>query len=175
MRKSIIITAAATIAMLTNTAQAAASACLTPTEANALITAVFPDIIDGIATKCAPTLPPNATMRAGLAPLMARYRPAAEAAWPQAIGAFGKLAGEDMKGMSPQVIRPMLGPMMAEMIGKDIKPAQCPQIDRIIGGLAPLPPQNLADIFVAVLELDGKDGKKADLAICPTDGTAASL
>lgn len=172
MRTSMIAVVAATIGLMSNTAQAATASmpCLTEAEATALFTATMPDVIDGIAKKCATALPGTAVLRSGLAPLLDRYRPAAEAAWPQASTAFTKLAGKDLEGIDPKLVRPMIGPMVAELVGQELKPVQCPLYNRVIGGLSPLPLPNIADVVIAMFELKASTGTKSPLAICPATG-----
>ena len=47
-------------------------------------------------------------MRTGLLPLLARYRGASDAAWPQATGALAKIGGKDLAGVSPDLLRPIM-------------------------------------------------------------------
>jgi hypothetical protein len=163
--------------MAATTAQAATAddkPCLTPGEAQALITAVMPDVFQQIGRTCSSALPENATLRGGLPPLMARYRAPADLAWPQALAALGKLGGKDVEGVDPRLLRPMMGPMMASAIVENIKPSDCPTIDRAVQLLSPLPPANTAGLVVLFAEL-GKDKKDSPINICPstTSATAA--
>ncbi len=179
MRKSLLAGAAAAIGLMASSAQAAAAdarSCLTRAEATNLAVAMLPDLLDAISKKCATALPEAATLRAGLPPLLERYRPAADAAWPKALLVIGKAAGDTLQGIDPKLIRPMIGPMLGDMFGSSIKPADCPQIDRVVTDLAPLPPANIADLAITLVEIGQKSGKKSELVICPTDDkTTASL
>lgn len=154
--------------MATTTAQAAAAEkpCLTPNEAQALITAIMPDVFQQIGRTCSNVLPETATLRGGLPPLVARYQAPADLAWPQALTALGKIGGKDVAGVDPRLLRPMMGPMMATAIAEDIKPADCPTIDRAVQLLSPLPPANTAGLVVLFAEL-AKDKKDSPFNICP--------
>jgi len=54
---------------------------------------------------------------------------------------------------------------------KKLKTKDCPKIDYILTQFTPLPPRNLTEVIVSILELvqadDVKAGKKTDIPICP--------
>jgi hypothetical protein len=152
----------------TTTAQAAIP-CLSEPEAEALMVTLLPDVITAAGTACSANLPPQATLRGGLPALLGRYRAEAPAAWPQARSALSKVMGEEMKGVDPELMRPLIGAMMAPMIAKDIKAGDCPKIERIVTLLSPLPARNTAGIVVLLFTLgtQGKSGK-APFQVCPT-------
>ena len=111
----------------------------------------------------------------GLPPLVARYQASSDLAWPQAMAAFGKIGGKDMEGIDPNLLRPMMGPMIAGAIAQDIKPTDCPTIDRAISLMAPLPPANTAGLIVLfAASAGGKDKKDSPLTICPAAAVAAT-
>jgi len=164
--------------MAAATAQAAADAqpCLTEAEAQSLITAVLPDVFQQVGRTCSNVLPENATLRGGLPPLVARYQAPADLAWPQALAAFGKIGGKDMAGIDPRLLRPMMGPMIASAIAQDIKPRDCPTIDRAISLMSPLPPANTAGLVVLLASVaGGKDKKDSPLSICPAAAAPAAI
>lgn len=171
MRHGIGAVIALWLGLASVTAQAAETpSCLTEDEAKSFIVALLPDLADGLAKKCEPFLPESATLRAGLQSLRDRYRPAAEQAWPQAIPVFGKIGGGHQPAVDPKLL-PMVSAMIVDGLAHDVKPEQCVQYDGIFKALAPLPPGNIADLFVAILELSGKGGKS--FAICPATGAVA--
>lgn len=163
--------------MAATTAQAAAEAqpCLTEAEAQSLITAVLPDVFQQLGRTCSTVLPETATLRGGLPPLVARYQAPADLAWPQAMAAFGKIGGKDMAGIDPKLLRPMMGPMIGGAIAQDIKPRDCPTIDRALNLMSPLPPANTAGLIVLLASVaGGKDKKDSPFSICPATAAAAS-
>jgi len=163
--------------MAATSAQAAAEEakpCLTETEAHALITAVLPDIIQQIGRTCSGVLPENAILRGGLPPFVARYQAPADLAWPQALNALTKIGGKDVAGVDPKLLRPMMGPMIATAIADDIKPRDCPTINRAIELMAPLPPANTAGLVVLLAASAGKDKKDNPLNICPAAPATAA-
>lgn len=172
MRKMTGAAIALWMGMAATTAQAAADKpCLTPNEAQAMITAIMPDVFQQIGRKCSSVLPEAATLRGGLPPLVARYQAPADLAWPQALVALGKIGGKDVAGVDPRLLRPMMGPMMASAIADGIKPADCPAIDRAVELLSPLPPANTAGLVVLFAQL-AKDKKDSPFNICPAATSA---
>jgi len=156
--------------MAATTAQAAkAPPCLTQDEAKAMFTAILPDMLEGIGKSCSAALPENATLRGGLPVLVAAYRTPAEAAWPDAMKVFGKMSGVEMKDIDPKLIRPMMGPVLAASISEDIKPADCPTIDRALYLLAPLPPTNVSELIVLLAQAGMKGEKSAPFSICKAE------
>lgn len=147
-------------------------ACVTPAEASGLMLVMAPEAFKAAGTACAAALPPTALLRQSNSALLQRYQAEAEAAWPAAKGAFGKLIGKDDAAFAQSdLMRPLLTALLAPAIAKDIKPADCPRIDHIVTLLAPLPPRNAADLVVEILQLtnaaDAHKGKKSDLPLCP--------
>jgi len=87
----------------------------------------------------------------------------------------GKIAigGKDMAGIDPRLLRPMMGPMIAGAIAQDIKPRDCPTIDRAIGLMSPLPPANTAGLIVLIASVaGGKDKKDSPFSICQAAAAA---
>lgn len=170
MRKMTVAVAAMWLGLTATTAQAAETAatpCLTRAEGDAFFTAVMPDILRGVGKTCSAVLPEQAILRAGLPPLVARYQASADAAWPKAMDVFAKIGGKELRGVDPKLLRPLVGPMMGNMIADELKPADCPTADRMVTLLEPLPPSSLAELIVLFAELGGKDKKSSPLTICP--------
>lgn len=167
MRIRTIGTAAALWLALASTAAQAATPCLTEPEAEGLVISLLPDMIAAVGTTCAPNLPPDATLRAGLDGMVNRYRAEGPATLPQAKMAFAKLIGNDMQGLDPEMMRPLITAMIAPMLAKEIKPGDCAKVERIVSLLAPLPARNVAGITVLLFTL-GTEGKrdKAPFKIC---------
>jgi hypothetical protein len=168
MRGRTIGAAAALWLALASTAAQAATPCLTEPEAEGLVITLLPDMLDAVGAACAPSLPAAATLRAGLAPMVSRYRAEGPAVQPQARAAFAKLIGNDTQGLDPEVMRPLITAMIAPMLAKEIKPGDCPKVERVATLLGPLPARNVAGITVLLFTL-GTQGKsaKSPFTICP--------
>lgn len=150
--------------------------CLTRPEAIGLFSAALPDMLDSIGVQCTVSLPESATLRNGRAALVAKYRPAADAAWPQAMNAVNKLGGKELAGVDPTLVKSMAGPMIAAAVAQGIKPADCPSIDRAVTLLSPLPAESVAELIVLSSDVGMKNRKDAPFTICkpePVAGAAA--
>ncbi|MEN2784897.1 hypothetical protein ACFOKI_15330 [Sphingomonas qilianensis] len=155
------------LSLAASTAQAAAP-CITQPEAESLVITLLPDLIEAAGQSCAASLPPEATLRMGLAPTIARYRAAAPAVLPQVTSAIAKLVGSNMAGIDPALLRPLISTVVAPLLATEIEAADCPQIDRAVTLLAPLPARSVAGIAVLLFTL-GTDGRKKQppFKICP--------
>lgn len=162
---TIRMAAAAWLAVSATGAQAAAETaqkkpCITPVEVQALVTAVAPPAIGAVTRACSPMLAATAYLRTNGDRLAKRYEVAALAAKPAAASAFAKLSGAN-GDVTPEMFDAFVGPLLGELIAKDIKPDVCGKIDRIAALLDPLPATNLTGLIAAVFEFVADDSKKA--------------
>ncbi len=170
-----IIAALTAVALPTAAIAQGNGACLTPNEAQSLLSVALPDIVTSMVEKCGPTLPASAYLNRSSTDLIARYRTSANASWPAAKRAIGKLAGGDtgmLASLPDEALKGFFTAGISTAVAKDIKPDSCSSIDRGIKALAPLPPENTADLIGLLIEMDSKrkgaGGKgKAPFNICP--------
>lgn len=150
--------------------------CVTAPEAEALITSVLPETVEALGKACAGVLPPGALLRQPPSGLIARYRAEADAAWPGAQGAVTRLVGTDASPLlSGSLARPLIASLLAPAITRAVRADECPAYDRIIALAQPLPPRNLAGLFVAAWQIaDARrphtangSGLQAGISICP--------
>lgn len=163
----------------TVTAQTAKQ-CLTPKEAQGLVSFALPDIITSVSTKCAPSLGPNGYLSKSGVELAGRYRAAAATSWPAAKLALRKFVDTDpslIDNVPDDALKGFLGAGVSTAVVKDVKPTQCADIDRIARVLAPLPPENMSQLVGIVLELSSRPPAqaavaktKAPFSICPPAG-----
>lgn len=142
--------------------------CLTSGEAEALFQVMLPDMIREMGRVCA-TLPANAFLRRPSAAFMARVNAGVAPAMPAAQAGIRKLLGPEGQFIADsQFAIPAVRAIIAPAIAQEVKPADCPGLDKIVSNLAPLPPRNLAAVFAALLQLSQNDEKRAPrLPICP--------
>lgn len=162
---------AATALVAATSAHAQTTACVPQREAEALFLALAPAMIGSVAATCATTLPPGALLRRSVGPLTAKYAAESEAAWPAAREGLRKLVGPDGAQMvDSELARPMVTAMIAPLLAKEVKAKDCPNIDRILTLIDPLPAKNTAALIVALLDISGK-GKEArgrnPFILCP--------
>lgn len=158
-------------------AQAPARACVTAAEAESLVLAVAPDLIQQTGVACATALPPSALIRQTDSRLLDRYRTEADAAWGRASGALNKLVPPEAQAfLQSGTARVLLGSLLAPSITGKIKPTDCPSIERIATLLEPLPPRNAAALLVTIIQLNDADrgrttgARPSGLPICAPVG-----
>lgn len=156
-------------------AQAQQAGCLTEAELSSLVTYALPVVMDSAMATCRPALSPKGYFATQGPALVQAYAARKQAAWPAAKGALMKIGGQDtkMKDMVTRLpdsaLQPFAEGMVAQMVSDGLKSDQCVAIERATRLLAPLPPENTADLitFVIILADKPKAGKKIDLPLCP--------
>ena len=164
-------TCAAILSAASLSASAVAAApkeCVSEAEGAAIMASLMPDLIKGLGDKCAPHLPANAYLVQNGKALSDRYKLLADQRWPTAKLAFARMTGEpEMADKLPdEFFRPMLGSMVGSELVKGIGAEDCGGANRIVENLAPLPPQNVANLIGAIMALADKDGGGKGFEIC---------
>jgi len=152
-------------------AQSASPQCLAPGEVRALTTFAMPSVLTGLITNCGPTLGTSSFMATRGQNLVTSYAAGKDAAWPSARKAFFRLADSGKPGdkdmanavakMPDAALQPFVEGMIASMIGAKLKPGQCVMADKLMRLLAPLPPENTAELVSTIVELVDADKKAA--------------
>lgn len=153
-------------------AQTPARKCLSGPQAEAVFLAIAPAAIKVAGVTCTNALPPSALLRQPAGPFLGKMQAASDGAWPGAIDAVRGLAGPDIAPLlDSDVMRPMLGGLIAPLIVADLKPQDCPKLERILALLSPLPPRNIAALGVTILQYAQDDarrrGKSSKVPLCP--------
>ena len=169
---------AALILMLASTPVAAQNRCVTGVEAEAMAQVALPEIIRQTGTVCAARLPATSVVRRTSGAFIAKYDAAADAAWPQARSAIGKLADPLVTPLlASAYARPMITSIVTPLIVGRIAVQDCGTIDRLMTQLAPLPAKNTASIVVTTLQYlkaekaRGKNVQVPDLPLCAEGAT----
>lgn len=150
----------------------AADGCIPQREAEALVLNLAPMLVATTAAVCASSLPPGALLRRQVSSLTAKYVGEGEAAWPLAKEAIKRITGPEASGMlESELARPMVAALVAPLLTREIKASDCPNIDRILTLIDPLPARNTAALVVTIVELAQRDrpprsGRSA-FTICP--------
>lgn len=175
MRKPVQMIALA-LAAAPGVAQAAEPPCLTAREFTDLSSYALPSIITGTAERCSAALGPSAFLTRDGRALAARYAAAKPAAWPGAKSAFLKLSGganSDAAGLFKSLpddkLRPMVDTLVEGLIAQQVPAERCRTIDTAVRLVAPLPPQNTAELIALAVGLGSRSGggKLGKLTICP--------
>lgn len=156
-------------------AQPSARLCLSNAEAEALTLALLPELMTQAAKTCAGALPGSAFLIRPPAAFSAKYRTEAARVLASATSGFKKLAGPEAAQLldteAGAALLPVMLPIVAQGIAKDVKAKDCPIIDRLLSSLEPLPPANMAKLMVTFFEMGSGDrarsGRQAPFTICP--------
>lgn len=167
--------AAAVLAAAPGVAQAAESPCLTPAEFTSLATYALPSVITGTTQRCSTALGPDAYLRRNGQQLAASYSARKAIAWPGAKAAFLKISTSSnadanglIRGMPDTSLQQMLDAAMAGMVGQRLPVERCATVDNVVRLLAPLPPQNTAELIALAVGLGSKAGehKLGAISLC---------
>lgn len=177
----LFVTAAAmAITALPGMAMAAQAApeppCLSAGEFTSLASYALPSVISGTTARCSTALPADAWLRRNGTQLAARYAASKTDSWPGAKAAFLKLgagstnkeAGDLMASLPDQTLQPLVDGMIEGMINQKLPAERCGTIDRLVRLLAPLPPENTAELIALAVGLGSRTGggRMGPIAVC---------
>ena len=142
--------------------------CITRPAAVSLLTAFLPDILTAASVRCAPALPPQAMLRQGLPTLVEHFHGDSERAWPHAYQAVGQMLPPQLRGLDPNVLRPMATAIIVPLVAGRIDTRDCARLDQAVSLLSPLPAQNIAELAVLAIETDAArhPQQQAGLPLC---------
>lgn len=154
-------------------AQTAKLSCVSRDEAGALVTFALPTVVTRLAERCRPALPATAYLSANAARLADRYAADADAAWPQARRAIGRLfstlLGQPMPAeMNGDLVRQLAEPTLATLLAEKVRTADCAVASDALQALATVSARDigrLAAIGAAFADRKG-EGIAGVLKIC---------
>ncbi len=149
-------------------AEPAKRPCITEAQLEDLTFFALPPMLDGLATKCGPTLPAGAYLLNGGRALARTLEPESARRFAGASAALGAMGSSKLpSGITASTATGLLRDTAAsELFGK-LTPDDCVRANRLAELLSPLPPRNLAGIFAMVAELGMADGMKSAPVMCP--------
>ena len=139
-------------------------ACISSGEAQGLALVLAPLAMREVVHFCGPKLPATAYFNHSDA-LLAKLQAASARAAPGARGAIAKLLGGS--DATVDLFMPALDTMMAPMLAKELKAAECPTYDHIASLLDPMPAENTAELLITIAQLAQKDKQDPKFPICP--------
>lgn len=160
-------TCAAMAATLTATGAQAARAvqdrppCVNHGEARAVMRAVAPSFLVGVMARCRPVLGADSFFTTGGAAMVARYRTAAAPSLPAAATTLLRVAAPAdasaqtllrQPGLVQAMLPPMLDALFTQTMAEKLPLDACGAIDSALGMLAPLPPENMAELLLIAVE-----------------------
>ncbi len=148
-------------------AQFTATNCVDRSQAEGLMTYALPAIISSIATQCTQSLPATSSLVQSGPIIAGRYQVEADKAWPVARVAIDRMFGFKIASITGETgTKKLIKMTLAKGIADQLKPADCPKIDRLLDILQPLPAQNMAAFFVAMMEFSETKNAKSPIKIC---------
>jgi hypothetical protein len=148
------------------------AACLSRVEAESLLLAAMPELLQGVSARCRASVSSDSLLGKGGETLVAPYRDAARNAWPGAKLALGKVLraqGIPVEGLSDEGARGLLQIGASMLAGERLNGTSCGALNETLELLRPLPPQSVARLL-SLIALAGQestvDGRKSALRIC---------
>lgn len=132
----------------------------------AAITYALPLAFEGFAATCRARLAPDGFLAKNRARLEQRFNSAAEGSWPRARDVLLQIgrkqtdeggAVDALASLPEESLRPFVDGIVSAMIVKEIKPANCGDIEEILRLLDPLPVSNLVEITGFAFEMMERD------------------
>lgn len=174
MRFAATVAAAAAIAFQPVVAKAEEAPCITPKQAASLAGYALPSVISGTTKRCETSLSAQSFLKTGGSALAQRYATRKAETWPAAKAAFLAMSkGKDEASkvftqLPDSSLREMVDVVLEGMIAQEIPVEDCSKIDNFVRLLAPLPPENTAELVVLMIGMATakKVTKPGKLAIC---------
>ena len=152
---------------------ALAQRCIAPQDVTDTGIYAVPILAEGFRASCTPYLAEDGFFATRGEAFVAPYASVQSDRWPGAFRTFMALANgrEDdgtaamLSDLPPETLRPIVDAFLAQKIGEEIKPGDCPKIEQAMELLAPLPPENFGGLLTFILDVT--DVKEPD--ICPAE------
>lgn len=154
-------------------AQAQQAPCITPQQASSLAGYALPSVISGTTKRCDSSLSSKSFLKTNGSALAARYAARKAETWPEARAAFLAMSkGKDdaskiFSQLPDSSLREMVDVVLEGMITQEIPVGECSKIDNFVRLLAPLPPENTAELVALLVSMGTANKvKPGKLAVC---------
>lgn len=137
--------------------------CIAREDSQAVVANLLPSLLNSAANKCGPQVQ-NSYLASNAGALSQRLTPLSERSWPQARTTLEYVMNTEFPENAE--ILQFGRQALADGITKDLDRSACEAVDRLTEQLAPLPPENFANIFALFLEMGLNGNKESDLKIC---------
>ena len=145
---------------------AAAQSCISRAESQAVVAHLLPDLVESVERRCVPILGRGTFLEAQGGRLADSSRPLSSRAWPAARQALERQSGSRLpdEGFILDIGRRAITDGIADGMDGEA----CRVTDELLAQLAPLPPENLANVFALFLEQGLNGDPDSALRVCPT-------
>lgn len=160
--RPVVLAVATALLIVPSMARASDPVCLTPSELSQLAAYSLPSAIKGTSQRCVPQLGANSFLGREGEALASRYATQKARSWPGAKTAFMKLNGTKAAAQNPfsslpdSSLQQIVDAVMEGMVSQKIAVSDCESIDTVLELLAPLPPENTAELIALVIGLSPK-------------------
>ncbi|BDI61169.1 hypothetical protein [Qipengyuania nanhaisediminis] len=127
----------------------------------------LPHAFEGYLDRCTSRLDPNGFALSNSERLRDKFADGSEAGWPGAKALLIGLATQEDDGASDMIamlddgsLRPFVDGLLTNLVAQEIKPETCPQIERALEILDPLPADNLAQFTGFIMEMVQDDEER---------------
>lgn len=157
-------------------ATAPAKPCVSEQEVSALVIYAAPSLIQGVSLRCEKSLSTSGFLATQGAALAGKFAKRQVEVWPTAKTAMLKLMDKPeeaklVQQLPDEAVRPLFGPVVSQMLIRDLKPGDCGKIERGLRILAPLPVESIGEISGFILGMaPATKGPK----VCPYDDPNAA-
>lgn len=140
--------------------------CVPREDSQAVVANLLPALLNSAARKCSPHIG-GGYLASNADALAQRLTPQAQRSWPQAKGTLEYVMQTELP--DNDVVLEFGRQALAEGITKDLDRNACNALDRLTEQIAPLPPDNFANVFSLFLEMGIDRNEDSDLKICPAE------
>jgi hypothetical protein len=172
-----LFTAIALAAVITQagTAAAATPSCITSAEFRAGMAFLVPTMVTGIRDKCKAVLPRNAYLTQHGDQLVSRFRGSSMVDAESLSSLIGKIQPDrDVPTSANAAMADVIAQTLVVKMQATLKPSSCASVDRALGLIDPLPPENVVGLFElvgsAVAQGDARKsrskGRVPDVQLC---------
>lgn len=137
--------------------------CIAREDSQAVVANLLPSLLSSAATKCGPQIQ-GSYLASNAGALSQRLTPLAKQNWPQARTTLEYVMNTSFPDNAE--ILQFGRQALADGITKDLDRNACEAVDRLTEQLAPLPPENFANVFALFLEMGLNGNQESDLKIC---------
>ncbi len=140
--------------------------CIPREDSQAVVANLLPALLESAARTCGPQIG-QGYLAANSAALAQRLAPQAQRNWPQAKDTLEYVMKTELP--DNEAVLQFGRQALAEGITSKLDRDACLAVDRLTEQLAPLPPQNFANVFALFLELGMSRNEDTELKICPAN------
>ena len=137
--------------------------CITRGQAGDMAVTVLPIAVEAIARHCGPHVPATAFLNTGAAEMVGRLRAVAATRRQSALAGISAISGGNMPaGAPPEVAMAGISAMIGTALTANMRTESCADANTMVESLAPLPPENVANLVGAALGLATTNRPPAD-------------